>query len=34
MYIEVFRGKEHDRHDLSSDDSEKNYVHICVIVYV
>lgn len=34
MCIEVFRGKEHDMHDLSSDDSEKKLCAVCVSVYV
>lgn len=34
-YTEVFRDKEHDTHDLSSNFSEKKYVlHVWVCVYV
>ena len=34
MYIEVFRGKEHDAHDLSSNNSEKNYCYVCECICV
>ena len=29
MYIELFRDKEHDTHDLSSNYSEKNMCYMC-----